>query len=345
MKEREGFMENQLRRFSSNTAVLRFLLPIGLILIVFGVMLFNSTPDKYEETKGTVTNVTAHMNDDDEVYDIDFEYTVGTQKYSNTFVDMNEAKKVGDEIKVFYDPANPESVSNSKNTGIFGVAFIVIGAAAVAFSIYSTVKSFKKTRQMDEQIKATGGFSEMPEVIRLPKEQLTEYYISFDGHSLRPGYKMEDRNRTVVFDAPMTKNSLVTNRIFTFTNNLTGVSKEHEVGHTTTTSFNNEIFSVNSWFKFDGKNIWDVLHERGIRIQTDILSKFPKMIYTVSLNGQFLATVETSSKYVHEEDEEQHSIKIPFGKYYYRVWTNSTDLELLFLTVFAISETEQTVVE
>ena len=237
-------MENQLRRVSSNTAVLRFLLPIGLILIVFGVMLFNSTPDKYEETKGTVTNVTAHMNDDDEVYDIDFEYTVGTQKYSNTFVDMNEAKKVGDEIKVFYDPANPESVSNSKNTGIFGVAFIVIGAAAVAFSIYSTVKSFKKTRQMDEQIKATGGFSEMPEVIRLPKEQLTEYYISFDGHSLRPGYKMEDRNRTVVFDAPMTKNSLVTNRIFTFTNNLTGVSKEHEVGHTTTTSFNNEIFFI-----------------------------------------------------------------------------------------------------
>ena len=84
---------------------------------------------------------------------------------------------------------------------------------------------------------------------------------------------------------------------------------------------------------------------RGIRIQTNMTSKFPNMVYTIGRNGQFMATVETCGKYVHEEDAAEHKLNIPVGRYYYRVWTNETDLEDLFLTVFAISETEQTVVE
>ncbi|MBO4562113.1 MAG: hypothetical protein J5772_08730, partial [Clostridia bacterium] len=83
----------------------------------------------------------------------------------------------------------------------------------------------------------------------------------------------------------------------------------------------------------------------GIRIQTNMISKFPNMVYTVGRNGQFMATVETSGKYVHEEDALEHKLNIPVGRYYYRVWTSETDLNDLFLTVFAISETEQAVVE
>lgn len=82
-----------------------------------------------------------------------------------------------------------------------------------------------------------------------------------------------------------------------------------------------------------------------MRVVTDLRSKFPKTVYTVSVNGRFLATVETSGRYVHEEDEAQHKVNIPVGRYYYRCWTDAEDLELLFLTVFAISETEQPVVE
>ena len=97
--------------------------------------------------------------------------------------------------------------------------------------------------------------------------------------------------------------------------------------------------------KRTGENIWDVLHDRGIRIETDLRSKFPKAVYTVSRNGRFFAIIETSSKYVHEEDEAEHKIKVPVGRYYFRCWTNEPDMALLFLTVFAISETDQAVVE
>ena len=57
------------------------------------------------------------------------------------------------------------------------------------------------------------------------------------------------------------------------------------------------------------------------------------------------ARIETSGKYVHEDEAAQHKVNVPVGKFYYRVWTNSDDMETLFLTIFAISETEQTVVE
>ena len=120
---------------------------------------------------------------------------------------------------------------------------------------------------------------------------------------------------------------------------------EHEVGHVVSQTFNDEFFSASSRFRFDGKDIWDALHERGLRIQTDLHSILPRVRYILSLNGRFFAVAETSSKYVHEEEEAAHKLAIPVGRYYYRCWTNEQDLDLLFLAIFAISETDQAVVE
>ena len=121
--------------------------------------------------------------------------------------------------------------------------------------------------------------------------------------------------------------------------------KEHEVGHIVTESFNDEYFSASSSFKFDGKNIWDVLHERGLRLSTDLRSRFPNISYDVSRNGRPFARIESCSKYVHEDEEAQHKLVLPIGRYYYRFWTDSSDFETLFLTIFAVSESEQTIVE
>ena len=55
--------------------------------------------------------------------------------------------------------------------------------------------------------------------------------------------------------------------------------------------------------------------------------------------------IETSGKYVHEDEAAEHKMNLPVGRFYYRVWTNTRDFETLFLTIFAISETEQMIVE
>lgn len=337
--------ENKFARFMRNTGPARFLIPAGLILIIFGVILLGFKTDNYVETVGKVTKVEQYLDhtgeDTQTVYDVDFDYTVDGKQYSSSFTGLGKAYNVGDDIKVFYNPEDPQETTNAK-TGIIGPIAIALGAIALIGGILSAVKAFRKSKELDEQIKAAGGSLT---VEPLPKDQLTEYYVSYDGQMLRPGYIVEDKARNVVYEGKMEKNAIVGKRQFTFIDNRTGKSVDHEVGHTITQSFNDELFSAKSSFKFDGENIWDVLHKRGIRIQTNLISKFPKMIYTIGRNGRFMATVETCGKYVHEEDAEEHKINIPVGRYYYRVWTNETDLEDLFLTVFAISETEQAVVE
>lgn len=336
-------MENKLARFMRNTGNLRVFLPLGLILIVVGVIMYMNSPSKYAETTAKITNVNEYKNNDNEtVYDYDLEFTVDGKTYTSIFAAMPDKKNVGDTVTIYYDPANPESTSNTKHTGMISVVMAVAGVALVAFSVLSTVKKVQKSRELDAKTRPADG---NVRVAPLPKDQLTEYYVAFDGSTLKPGYTVEDKNRKVVYEMTMTKQALVGARTFEFRNKLTGRTQEHAVGHTTTVSYNNEIFSQTSWFSIDGKNVWDVLHEQGVRIDTDIASKFPKMIYTMSQNGRFFATIETSSMYIHEEDEAQHKIRIPYGKWYYRCWTNEQNLDLLFLTVFAISETEQTVVE
>ena len=338
-------MENKFARFMRNTGPARFLIPAGLILIIFGIILLGFKTDNYVETVGKVTNVEQYLDHNGEdtqtVYDVDFDYTVDGKQYSSSFTGLGKAYKVGDEIKVFYDPENPQNTTNSKS-GIFGPIAIGLGALALVGGVLTAVKAFKKSKELDDQIKAAGGSLSIEP---LPKSELTEYYVSYDGQMLKPGYIVEDKARNMVYEAKMDKNALVGARQFTFTDVRTGKTTDHEVGHTVTQSFNDELFSAKSTFKFDGEKIWDVLHSRGIRIQTNMISKFPNMVYTIGRNGQFMATVETSGKYVHEEDAAEHKLNIPMGRYYYRVWTKETDLEDLFLTVFAISETEQTVVE
>lgn len=338
-------MENKFARFMRNTGPARFLIPAGLILIIFGIILLGFKTNNYVETVGKVTKVEQYIDhtgeDEQTVYDVDFEYTVDGVKYSDRFTGLGKAYNVGDDIKVFYDPEKPDKTTNAK-TNIIAPIAIGLGALAVVGGVLTAVKAFRKSKALDEQIKAAGGSLR---VEPLPKDQLTEYYVSYDGQMLKPGYIVEDKARNVVYEGKMEKNALVGSRHFVFTDHMTGETTEHEVGHTVTQSFNDELFSAKSTFKFDGEKIWDVLHERGIRIQTNIVSKFPNMVYTIGRNGRFMATVETSGKYVHEEDAAEHNLNIPIGRYYYRVWTNETDLSDLFLTVFAISETEQTVVE
>lgn len=338
-------VENKLARLLRNTGPARFLIPAGIILIILGIILLSFKTGNYTETVGKVTDVQQYVDTTGEetqtAYDVSFDYTVDGKQYTGKFDGLGKAYKIGDDIKVFYDPEDPQKTTNAKS-GIFGPIAIGLGALAIVGGVLTAVKAFRKDKELDEQIKAAGGDLR---VEPLPKSELTEYYVSYDGQMLKPGYIVEDAARNVVYEGKMDKNALVGSRHFVFTDHRTGAVEEHEVGHTVTQSFNDELFSAKSSFKFDGQKIWDVLHERGIRIATDLRSKFPNMVYTISKDGRFFATVETSGKYVHEEDAAEHSINIPIGRYYYRCWTNESDIALLFLTVFAISETEQTVVE
>ena len=64
----------------------------------------------------------------------------------------------------------------------------------------------------------------------------------------------------------------------------------------------------------------------------------------VSHDGAPYAQIESAGRYVHEDEAAMHSVNIPTGRHF-RCWTNSNDFETLFLTMFAIAETNQMMTE
>ena len=338
-----GF-ENRIARIMRNTGPARFFVPLGIILIVFGIIVMGFNTDDYTLTTGTITAVRESVTQEGQKeYDVSFTYEADGKTYEGTFAGLPGDYSVGSGIKVYYDPQDPEKITNSK-LGFLPPIMIALGAAATAFGVWKTVQAFKKSKALDQ---AAGGKTVTEEQKALFKTApgVKEMYFRFDGNSLRPGYLIEDADKNVLFEGKMLKNALVGSRSYEFVDHVSGRSETHEVGHTVTQTFDNEFFSARSWFKIDGENVWDLLHDRGLRMNTDLHSRFPSPIYDVTKAGEMYARIESTSIYVHEEDEKAHRLAVPTGRMYYRFWTASDDLETMFITMFALSETEQAVAE
>lgn len=153
---------------------------------------------------------------------------------------------------------------------------------------------------------------------------------------LKQGHLLTDESGNTVYEAKMLTQPLIGAMQFEFINHLTGKTESHKVGKTLTTETSTngmtDIFSTKSRFKFDGQNIWDYLHDAGIRIDSALSGNKLGMTYHVTLKGQPLATLSTST---------------PKGKSFitsahvYDVTTDESNLDLAFLVTFAIARTDQ----
>ena len=161
------------------------------------------------------------------------------------------------------------------------------------------------------------------------------YYFQPD-KKFKQGYTLTDENKNVVIEAKMTKFTLIFPFKFQFTNHITNVSEEHKVSHTVTLEENGMIgfFSTKSSFKFDGKKIWDYLHEKGIRINSKFSTGKIGMTYEVSLKGQPMATIATATP-----NNRKFFITSDFC---YNITTAEENLDLAFLAAFAFARTNQT---
>lgn len=161
------------------------------------------------------------------------------------------------------------------------------------------------------------------------------YTLKPEKKFLKQGYFLEDESGTIVYEAKMVKQSLIGAMEFDFINHVSNKTEKHKVGHTitqeTTGAF--EVLSTKSYFKFDGVNIWDYLHEKGIRIDSNFQDRKIGMTYDVTFKGEQMATIVTYSP---------KGKSIITSSHYLNITTSSSDLDLIFLTAFAISNTEQT---
>ncbi len=130
------------------------------------MMIFSS--DDYLETVGKVTAVTDVSTDPSEKsYDVNFTYIVDGKTYNSTFSGIGGDHAVGEEIKVFYDPANPQNITNSKADKFLAPIFVIAGAGALVFGIYQTIKAFKKSKELDAATPGKGAPDEASNTRRM----------------------------------------------------------------------------------------------------------------------------------------------------------------------------------
>ena len=167
---------------------------------------------------------------------------------------------------------------------------------------------------------------------------MNKYLLKPKLATIKQAFFLEDENGNIVYEGKMTKFSLFGASPFEMVNHITNKTEEHKIGKTVTIEQSNGIdiidfLSKRSYFKYDGKKIWDYLHDLGIRIDSKLSGNKVGMTYNVSFEGKPLATIATSS---------------PKGKslittdLYYDVTCEEKDLDLVFLVAFSIAKTEQT---
>lgn len=309
---------------------------IALAALGFGIYstFFQSTG--YEKTTATITSIVEDPDfipdpdtPNDKQYIATAKYTVDGKEYTRKLDSYDPSYKVGGEVEIKYDPKDPEKISSGFG---FGVYLMIAGGVILLIIVFLTIK--KKASVKD--LKKTNG-----ELSFAPSEKGEERALYFltDLGTAKVGHQLEDENRRVLYEAKMTKFNPMSAFEFDFIDHEHNKTVRHLIGHTEETDWNSLIIDNNHTFTFDGKDVWKQLRNLGVKIDSRFgQAKGVMPCYTISRNGDELAYVESTSQYVHEEDEEAHKVagNIPVQGFY-RVRTKEKNLDLLFVILVAIA--------
>ena len=165
------------------------------------------------------------------------------------------------------------------------------------------------------------------------------YHFQPGKESLKQGYILTDDSENILYDAKKIKSSLFGPTVFEFTNHVTGISGQHDVGRTVTIDQGNDLYTVttSSYFKFDGQNIWDCLRGEGVHIETSMTEGRLGLIYRVLQNDREIAVIETARM--------EGLMSFMSSGTSFEVLAVEDDLDTVFLTAFAIARTGKSSLE
>ncbi len=166
---------------------------------------------------------------------------------------------------------------------------------------------------------------------------MNKYFFQPEKKVMKQDFFMTDENKETVYEVRVLKQPLLGAADVEFVNHISGNTVQHKVGHVITMEQENngllDLMSKKSYFKYDGENIWDYLHDQGIRIETGLASGKLGMSYDVTLKGNEMAKISMASP--------DGGNSLLTGQFWLDVETEEADLDLAFLTAYAIARTEQ----
>ena len=137
----------------------RFLIPAGIILIIFGIIFFRSSVQARDYLRTEATVVTAEREEEtvtdssgtrtEVTWNVTLSYTADGREYEAELSGVGECK-AGDKMTIWYDPADPGRITQSKSV-IVPLVLIAAGIAAFAGGAVSGVRAVKKMKKMKEQ--------------------------------------------------------------------------------------------------------------------------------------------------------------------------------------------------
>ena len=174
------------------------------------------------------------------------------------------------------------------------------------------------------------------------KGEPRQLYFLTDTGTAKVGHRMEDVNKKVLYEAKVTKFSLVGATGMDFIDHVKGTTTPHQVGHEIEADYHSILIDNHSGFKFDGEDIWKHLKRNGVVIESSFMSGKPLWPqYRVLRDGEEIAVLQSSGVHVHEEDAagDGKLAKMVPARGYFRIQTREKNLDLLFVVAMAFART------
>ena len=174
------------------------------------------------------------------------------------------------------------------------------------------------------------------------KGEPRQLYFLTDTGTAKVGHRMEDVNKKVLYEAKVTKFSLVGATGMDFIDHVKGTTTPHQVGHEIETDYHSILIDNHSGFKLDGEDIWKHLRRNGVVIESSFMSGKPLWPqYRVLRDGEEIAVLQSSGVHVHEEDAagDGKLAKMVPARGYFRIQTREKNLDLLFVVAMAFART------
>ena len=309
---------------------------LASICLIAGIYLSFFHSKGFVKTDAVIISLDETESDDDgdTMYLPTVEYTVDGKTYTGVLDVASGSYKIGNTIKVQYDPADPSVVHSA---GWFSIYLLGVSAAVLGLIIISSINEKRSQKQINEQQRQSGWTGYQPSV----QGEERELYFLTDLGTPKYGHRIEDKNRAIRYEAKMTKFSLSSPYMFDFIDHEHGTVTPHLVGHEEESQWNTLLIDNHYTFELDGTDIWTHLRDNGIRVKSSYTGGDGPLIgseYHIYRDDREIAYVRSTSQYPHEEDEAEHKVAaaIP-ARGFYRIWTREENLDLLFMTLLAFA--------
>ncbi|MBQ6526971.1 MAG: DUF3592 domain-containing protein [Clostridia bacterium] len=149
---------NRIAQFMRDYSFASFFIPLGLILMVMGFIMFGQVRDRQgfpvipAEVIGSELYEEAYDDGDthhDATYRITVRYTVDGQTYEGEYGIFPEIK-IGSQVRINYNPADPHDIAQPISMPV-PLAMLAGSVVVIAASVISILKTREKNKALKKQ--------------------------------------------------------------------------------------------------------------------------------------------------------------------------------------------------